>query len=1180
MAEVTGDLGGQPIQLNNAATEATLKQLLAAMLAQVAATGKGGKGNTKVQKELEAELTRLAAASKAERDALDKLSKAQKESLKIEADKKKDADAEKKREADREKAHKDQKDRQDNFIKGMGAVAGGMSALGGALSGVTTKAIGMMSSLAGAGNSLTAAAASFQQIPIVGGVLGSVFGAVAGAADKTYKSFQQAASVGANFNGSITGMINAASGAGLTFEQFSGIIAKNGQALAALGGSTTEGAKRLAQLGRGIKDSGLGDELARLGYSTEEINTGLATYGARLQKTGALQGMNNAQLVESTGTYLKNLDAVSKLTGQNKADLEKEREARMKDAQYRMMMSKMDAASQENLNMLMDSIPAEHREGMKEILATGNATSEAGKAALAFLPESSRNFMAMNQQIKATGTMSKKSAEDAQALYKKENERLVKSGLAENLANYGTDAQKKFIVASLDTAQQQKNLGQVNAEAQKEAEERKKKEAQLQKDGLDPASLKSYQETIAQVSNEFTKLLASSGLLKNMMDMFQQLTEFVTEHVVPAFKYLAANFDDIVFYGKWVVAGFLALKGIIFAATAVQALQTLGMSAMLPALGAMAVAVWTAIAPLLPWVIAIGAIIAVGYGLFKGFQAIWNAVKDAGFGFNMLTDVLKVVGSYLSEFGSNMISVYYAIMAKITPGKKYEKLAAAEDEKIKQMQAEREEIKKRIAATKNNNIVDRQAQKEQEAREEAEKEAAKKREKELEEQLKKGKKATQDQTATTAAVTEANKKAAEAAEAAKKAAETPPSKPGYDFSSPVKLFESAARRQGTAYQEAAKPPGATTGTAGGTTPAAPIATPPVNQDQAKNMEMIKAALQKQGITDPKYIAATLGNVMKESGGKAVSENMNYSNTSNDRIKTIFGSRASGKSDAELNEIKKDPSKMGEMMYGKDTKKGQELGNTEPGDGFKYRGRGFIQLTGKANYSAASKAIYGDDRLVKNPDMLNDPQVAADVSAWFMKKSQTSMAKSMGIDTKNMTQDQANLLATSQIAGGDVRKQGAYLAGENLNKVNAYASQMTGIAGAPGSTTVAQAGGRDRSGVAENLALYGGGNTGTVPTTAAAQQALANLPDSAKKALDEQKAAEARTVAAANDPRRTDVQNTQVAGAARAASLNDVVASLEMLNTQMGQLLGYTKSATDISERTLSVQRRNTNNLYS
>jgi hypothetical protein len=127
------------------------------------------------------------------------------------------------------------------------------------------------------------------------------------------------------------------------------------------------------------------------------------------------------------------------------------------------------------------------------------------------------------------------------------------------------------------------------------------------------------------------------------------------------------------------------------------------------------------------------------------------------------------------------------------------------------------------------------------------------------------------------------------------------------------------------------------------------------------------------------------------------------------------------------------------MYGKDTKIGRGMGNLEPGDGFKYRGRGYIQLTGKSNYAAASQAIFGDDTLVKNPDLVNDPKIAADVVAWYMERGKAGMAKKMGIDDKNMTQAEANLLATSQIAGTDVRKAGGYLGGEVMNKVAGYAA---------------------------------------------------------------------------------------------------------------------------------------------
>lgn len=64
------------------------------------------------------------------------------------------------------------------------------------------------------------------------------------------------------------------------------------------------------------------------------------------------------------------------------------------------------------------------------------------------------------------------------------------------------------------------------------------------------------------------------------------------------------------------------------------------------------------------------------------------------------------------------------------------------------------------------------------------------------------------------------------------------------------------------------------------------------------------------------------------------------------------------------------------------RKAKILGNTNPGDGAKYKGRGYIQITGKYNYGEASKAIYGDDRLVKNPELVEKPEVAAKTSVWY------------------------------------------------------------------------------------------------------------------------------------------------------------------------------------------------------
>jgi len=92
-----------------------------------------------------------------------------------------------------------------------------------------------------------------------------------------------------------------------------------------------------------------------------------------------------------------------------------------------------------------------------------------------------------------------------------------------------------------------------------------------------------------------------------------------------------------------------------------------------------------------------------------------------------------------------------------------------------------------------------------------------------------------------------------------------------------------------------------------------------------------------------------------------------------------------------NLVKQGPDAVAEVIYG------GRMGNDKPGDGAKYVGRGYIQLTGKDAYKAISKMMFNDDRLVKNPELANDPKIAADMIPVFMKWKKYSATDLENVD---------------------------------------------------------------------------------------------------------------------------------------------------------------------------------------
>ena len=152
----------------------------------------------------------------------------------------------------------------------------------------------------------------------------------------------------------------------------------------------------------------------------------------------------------------------------------------------------------------------------------------------------------------------------------------------------------------------------------------------------------------------------------------------------------------------------------------------------------------------------------------------------------------------------------------------------------------------------------------------------------------------------------------------------------------------------------------------------------LSADQIADM---KAAFDEFGITDPTVRAAIVAINIGESGMRPRSED-SYSGTGNDHIRGMFGSRVADLSDDDLDRIKASDVSFFNLVYGGDFGR-RNLGNTQDGDGFKYRGRGLNQLTGRGNYARYSTAL-GNVDLIADPDLANDMATAARISVAFMK----------------------------------------------------------------------------------------------------------------------------------------------------------------------------------------------------
>ena len=134
-----------------------------------------------------------------------------------------------------------------------------------------------------------------------------------------------------------------------------------------------------------------------------------------------------------------------------------------------------------------------------------------------------------------------------------------------------------------------------------------------------------------------------------------------------------------------------------------------------------------------------------------------------------------------------------------------------------------------------------------------------------------------------------------------------------------------------------------------------------------NLPIVLQALADANLADKDMVLMALGTIRAETAGFVpISEGISHFNT--------------------------DP---GSHPFNRYDNRLDDLGNLGPPDGANFKGRGFVQLTGRANYKEHGEAIGLGNQLVDNPELANQPDIAAKLLASFLKNKEQAIRHALG-----------------------------------------------------------------------------------------------------------------------------------------------------------------------------------------
>lgn len=510
MADVTGRIGDQDVALDNAATEATLKDLLAAIKGQTSTLSRlsstAGAAGINPQA--------IAAANK----GVQQMGAAQQAGVVA--------------------------------GKALGMAFSGLSKgamiLGGVLGDIVASGVQTgknLTDLAGkmldGGGKVSDVFAAFKDLPLGIGLVAGLFQKLVEMQEAQLASYQDMTKSGVNFGGALMEIQQTALDMGTTLEGFGKLVKENSTLFAQLGSTADAGARSFVNLSKDIRNSEVGKNLRALGFSIDDINSSTANY---LKMTGgrtAEEMKNTRALADSAGAYMKQLDMLSTITGKSREEQEKALAEASNNAAYEAYLQTLDEEGRKKATAALQNALA----------VGGKGAADALKSQLLGLPpmtEAAQNFTALlpnaAKGVADMGNAVKDSSKNLKDVNKSYSQAMV--GSAQDAKNLGKE---QIAAASFGNAamaetmmQAQKNQNILNSKQIKNAEDFDKLQADIATSA--EARKKSEAAAAAELQQRFKDLGAQLfGMLAPAInELLPVITKLAEEMIGFAMKNMPA----------------------------------------------------------------------------------------------------------------------------------------------------------------------------------------------------------------------------------------------------------------------------------------------------------------------------------------------------------------------------------------------------------------------------------------------------------------------------------------------------------------------------------------------------------------------------------------------------------------------------------------------------------------